>query len=219
TRPASSFWSSVSVPPASVLGFVAPVEGCWPDGAPEPSVLVAPVEGCWPACRPEPSVLVAPVEGCWPACRPEPSELVAPVEGCWPGCRPEPSVLVAPVEGCWPDGAPEPSVLVAPVEGCWPACRPEPSELSVVSVPPFFGFFAPVEGCWLVSVLFAAESLEPASATATAPPEPISRPAASTQTPAASRKCDRTTICPRLESATGPTFANSGIVRPFGVGL
>ena len=49
TRPASSFWS-VSVPPASVLGLVAPVEGCWPGCRPEPSVLVAPVEGCWPGC-------------------------------------------------------------------------------------------------------------------------------------------------------------------------
>src|SRR6476646_10778613 len=79
---------------------------------------------------------------------------------------PPASVLgfVAPVAGCWPDGAPEPSVLVAPVAGCWPDGAPEPSELSWVSVPPFFGFFAsvvgffaPVEGCWLVSVLFAAE--------------------------------------------------------------
>ena len=42
----------------------------------------------------------------------------------------------------------------------------------------------------------AAELLESGSATATAPPAPpISRPAASRQTPKAKRKCDRPTIC------------------------
>ena len=54
TRTASSFWSSVSVPPAPVVGLVGPGEG-W---RPEPNVLVGPVEGWWPVCPPEPTVPV-----------------------------------------------------------------------------------------------------------------------------------------------------------------
>ena len=57
TRPA--FLAS-SVPPASILGLIAPVEGCWPGCRPEPSVLVAPVEGRWPGCAPEPGLPVTP---------------------------------------------------------------------------------------------------------------------------------------------------------------
>ena len=97
--------------------------------------------------------------------------------------------------------------LIAPVEGCWPGCRPEPSVLvtspesfvSSVTVPPgacfgFFGSFWPEAS--VPSSLYAAEPLDSGSATATAPPAPpISRPAASTQIPAAKRKRDRPTIC------------------------
>src|SRR6478609_1726723 len=92
------------------------------------------------------------------------------------------------------------------------ATTPEPFFSSVVAVPPgsvFFGLFAPVECCWLVSVLFAEEPLESGAATATAPP-PISRPAVSTQTPAAKRKCNETTSCsPPTKGplASSPTFA------------
>ena len=60
-----------------------------------------------------------------------------------------------------------------------------------------------VECCWLLSVPFAAEPLESGSATATASP-PISRPAVSTQTPAAKRRYDVTTICPPPSQRTLP---------------
>jgi hypothetical protein len=57
--------------------------------------------------------------------------------------------------------------------------------------------FAPVECCWPEALVpsspCAAEPLELGSAMATAPPAPISRPAASTQTPAAKRKRNRPT--------------------------
>ena len=77
---------------------------------------------------------------------------------------------------------------------------------------------APVEGCWLVSVLFVVEPLESGSATATAPPAPpISKPAASTQTPAAKRKCDKPTICSPQPQDSSPAFQrlqNCRIIRP-----
>ena len=72
------------------------------------------------------------------------------------------------------------------------------------AVPPgsFFGLVA--------SLLAVVEPLESGSATATAPPAPpISKPAASTQTPAAKRKCDKPTICSpaKRQLASRPTFA------------
>ena len=63
----------------------------------------------------------------------------------------------------------------------------------------------------------AAEPLEPGSATATAPPAPISRHAASTQTPAAKRKCDRTTILlptPMDRSPADQPLPHYHIARP-----
>ena len=99
----------------------------------------------------------------------------------------------------------------APVEACWPGCGAEPSVPSSLSVPPgaFFGPFAPVEACWPEAVVpaspCAAEPLELGSATATAPPAPpIGRAAASTQTPAAKRKCE-TTLPATITSIARPT--------------
>ena len=87
------------------------------------------------------------------------------------------------------------------------------------------GFFASVEDCWPETLVpsspCAAEPLEPGSATATAPPAPpISRPAASTQTPAAKRKCDRTTISPPQPKDSSPAvqrLQHCRIVRPSGL--
>ena len=96
----------------------------------------------------------------------------------------------------WAGPVPPGSFFGFSAEGCWPDCPP--SVPSVVAVPPGSFFTFSVEDCWpeaSVPSPCAAEPLEPGSATATAPPAPpISRPAASTQTPAAKRKCDRTTI-------------------------
>ena len=74
----------------------------------------------------------------------------------------------------------------------------------------FFGFL--VEDCW-PEALVAAIGLRGGIAgigigDGAAPPAlPISRPAASTQTPAAKRKCDRTTICPQSRKRYSPNFA------------
>src|SRR5262249_55179306 len=113
----------------------------------------------------------------------------APEEGCWPDCPPEPgepSLLSVPPG--WTFG------FFAREEGCWHDCPHEPGEPSLLSVPPGspLGFFAAVECCCWPDALVrsspcAAEPLEPGSATATAPSAPISRPAASTHTPAATR--------------------------------
>ena len=113
----------------------------------------------------------------------------------------------------------------APV-GCWPGCRPSVvrgDRLTVVRAGAFFGFFSPVEVvCWIggPSSPCAAEPLESGSATATAPPAPpISRPAASTQTPAAKRKYDKTTICSPQpqDSPAVQRLPHCRIVRPSGV--
>src|ERR1700752_22476 len=86
--------------------------------------------------------------------------------------------------------------LVVPVEGCLPELRLP----SLVSVPPDVFFFF-VVGCWSESLvpspLCAVVSLEGGLAKETAASgAPINRPATSTQTPAAKRKCDGTMICP-----------------------
>src|SRR4029077_7968312 len=108
---------------------------------------------------------------------------------------PVPDVVVAPVRDV---------VVVAPV-------------FDVVALGSSLGFFAPVE-CWSpeASSPCAAGPLEPGSATATAPP-PISRPAASTQTPAAKRKRNSPTICsqqPRDRAPAVPRLPHCRIARP-----
>ena len=74
---------------------------------------------------------------------------------------------------------------------------------ALVSVPSFLWSLVSVPSfCWsLVPLPCAAEPLEPGSATATAPPAPISRPAASTQTPAAKRKRSTRTSCSLLPTS------------------
>ena len=73
----------------------------------------------------------------------------------------------------------------------------------------------------VASLLAVVEPLESGSATATAPPAPpISKPAASTQTPAAKRKCDKPTICspqPKDSSPAVQRLQNCRIVRPSGL--
>ena len=112
------------------------------------------------------------------------------------------------------------SPLLSVPPGCWPGCGPEPSVL----VTPLTGLLAVVlswpEGSVPPSPS-AAELLESGSATATAPPAPpISRPAASTQTPKATRKCDRPTICSPQPQDSSPAFQrlqHCRMVRPSGL--
>ena len=114
--------------------------------------------------------------------------------------------------------APVPEVVVvAPVPE---VVAPVPEVVVVVPVPEVV---APVGGCFLVppgsffglvaSLLAVVEPLESGSATATAPPAPpISKPAASTQTPAAKRKCDKPTICSPQPQDSSPAFQRLHIV-------
>ena len=134
--------------------------------APDPDDVLAPDPD--DVLAPDPDDVLAPDPD--DVLAPDPDDVVAP----------DPDDVVAPV----PDDvvAPVPDDVVAPPAFCFSS---------------FFGFL--VEDCWPgalgPSSACAAEPLESGSATATAPPAPpISRPAASTKTPAAKRKCDRTTI-------------------------
>ena len=140
----------------------------------------ASAETCCPVCWLE---LTAP---CWVFAPPGVFfGFFASAETCCPVCWLE---LTAP---CWVFAPPGAFFgFFASAETCCPVCWLELTAPCWVFAPPgaFFGFFTvPLSLC-------AAEPLE--SATATAPPAPpISRPAASTQTPAAKRKCDAATIC------------------------
>src|SRR6185312_1899297 len=114
-----------------------------------------------------------------------------------------------------------PEAVLPPLPCCSPEallplpCWPEASLPALPWPPPLLPL-----PCWPEALLpplpCAAEPLESGSATATAPPTPpISRPAVSTHTPVAKRKCDRPAIWSL--PAKGPRASNRSAYLSRGI--